>query len=298
MKLTQLKYALAVREAGSISAAARASHVSQPSLSEGLRLLEEELGVKLFERTATGAEPTVEGSRLLDQMKNIETDLKALEEQAEAFSSGDDLSGILRLGIISTVGPYLLPTVLDSLSDAYPDLELQIEEGLTENLLDKVDDHELDGAIIALPWERAESYRTFDLYDEPFMVAVPSDHPLAEQDHVSVEDINIEELFLLDEGHCLRNHSLEICQAPASEIRRTFRGTSLETVRELIAAGWGISLFPALAASNNDRNIEYRPLNDPEVRKISLATRNSSAKTEALQALGDFFSNRVKPALP
>lgn len=291
VSLVRLRYAAAVREWGSMSAAARACEVSQPSLSEGVRQLEEQLGVKLFERTSRGTRVTEEGRELLDQVNEVLTEVDALEEMANAIHLGK-LEGRFRLGVIATVGPYLLPRVLMDLERAHPQLEIEIREGLTEHLLEEVQEHRLDAAVIALPFDIPDDLKTVHAYDETFFAAVPPGDPLEQQESIALDDVDPGDLLLLDEGHCLRDHALEACKTPPSELRRQFRATSLETIREFVRAGWGISLFPALAIRSTDE-VSIRRLDPPTSREIVLVTRRSSARSDSVEEMAQFLGDAV-----
>ncbi len=292
VSFVRLRYAAAVREWGSMSAAARACEVSQPSLSEGVRQLEEELGVKIFERTSRGTRVTEEGRELLDQINEVLTEVDALEEMASAIHLGK-LEGRFRLGVIATVGPYLLPRVLMDLERAHPQLDIEIREGLTEGLLEDVQEHRLDAAVIALPFDIPDDLETVHAYDETFFAAVPPGDPLEDQQSIALNDVDAGDLLLLDEGHCLRDHALEACKAPPSELRRQFRATSLETIREFVRAGWGISLFPSLAVRFNDE-VSIRPLEPPASREIVLVTRRSSARRDSVEEMASFLGDAVE----
>ena len=285
MTLTQLRYALAVREHETMSAAAEACHVSQPSLSAGVKQLEQQLGVTLFERTSRGTRPTEAGEALLDQAARVLAEVDTLEEMAEAHSR-DILEGRLRLGVIATVGPYLLPRILQPLERAYPKLVCEIREGLTDQLLEAIRAHELDAAIIALPWDVGDDLEAIPAYREDFFVGLPPDDPLADQDAIDLDAINSDDLLLLEEGHCLRQHALEACKTPESELRQQFRGTSLETIRQFILAGWGLSLFPALSL-RPDESLVIRPPTTSAFRDIVLVTRKSFPRRESLEELAE-----------
>ncbi|QDG50517.1 hydrogen peroxide-inducible genes activator [Persicimonas caeni] len=291
MTLTQLRYALAVLEHGSISAAARACYVSQPSLSEGLSQLETQLDVMLFERTARGTKPTEEGLVLLEQARRVLAEADTLQELAAASKVGV-LEGTIRLGVIPTIGPYLLPRMLLSLERAFPRLELQIEENLTSVLLEQLRDHRLDMAIVALPYEIGDDLCAIEAYEEPFYVGLPPDDPLADRTAISLDEIDGSDLLLLDEGHCLRDQALEACQTPASALRRQFRGASLETIRQFVLAGWGISLFPELTI-RPDEPLLIRPLEPPAHRDIVVVIRQGYARAESARALADFLGEAI-----
>jgi LysR family hydrogen peroxide-inducible transcriptional activator len=268
-----LKYALAVREHDSMSAAAAACHVSQPSLSQGIKKLEETLGVVLFERGPRGAVPTDTGRVVLQKAARVVRSFQEVEETAEA-AAGRFLDGRLRLGVIQTIGPYLLPDVMPAIEGKWSSLELEIDEGLTDRLLESLCDHELDAVLIALPWEVPEEVELFDCFEEPFYVALPKDDHLVERETVSLDEIDPDDLLLLREGHCLRDHTLEACDIPPEGTRRAFQGASLETIRAFVANGWGVGLFPALAVDERG-DVVFRPPAEPAHRIVSLAVRRS-----------------------
>lgn len=291
MTLTQLRYALAVRDHGSMSAAAQACHVSQPSLSEGIKQLEQQLGLPLFERSARGTRPTQAGEALLEQAGRVLSEADTLADMAEAHAK-DTLEGRFRIGVIATVSPYLLPRILQPIERAYPRLEIEIREGLTDQLLADVRSHDLDAAIIALPWEFNDELTSIEAYREHFYVTLPPGDALAGRERVDIETIDGGDLLLLEEGHCLRQHALEVCKTPESALRQQFQGTSLETIRHFVLAGWGVSLFPALAL-RKDEPLLIRPTATPAFRDIVIATRNSFPRQESLQAMAEFLHAQV-----
>jgi len=291
MKLRQLEYALAVRDQGSISAAADTCEVSQPSLSQGLKNLEEELGVSIFERRPSGTEPTRIGRAVLDRAERVTAEANALRDVA-ASASRDILEGRFRIGVIRTVAPYVLPHVLRPLERAYPGMELEIVEGLTDDLLADVRHRDLDAAIVALPWETPDEMVTFAAFREDFFVVLPPEDPLEEVAEVDIDDLNPRDLLVLDEGHCLRTHALDLCDYSDDQLRGTFRAASLETIREFVAAGWGISLFPATALEREE-DVLIRPCATEAYRDIAVLTRSSFSRKPSLEALAEFLEQEV-----
>ena len=291
VNIRQLEYAVAVRERGSMSDAAEACHISQPSLSQGIRKLEEQLGVELFERHPAGTRPTRAGDALLDQAETILAEVRRLDEMASATASGP-LEGTLRLGVIRTVAPYLLPEILLPLERAYPELELEVVEGLTDDLLAQLDDCRLDAALIALPWPIPESLAVYEAYREEFFALLPEGDPLADEDQIRLHELDPGELLLLEEGHCLRDHALQVCEFPESALRRTLRAASLETIRQFVAAGWGVSLFPATALSADDALV-IRPPVEEAYRDIVAVTRGSFPRRDSIAALAEFLADTV-----
>lgn len=291
MNLRQLEYAVAVRDEGSISGAAEVCHVSQPSLSQGIRKLEEQLQVTLFERKPSGAEPTPAGEPILEKAESILAEVRALEEMASETTL-ETMEGTFRIGVIRTVGPYLLPLVARHLEQKFPDFQLEVVEGLTDNLLEDVFAHDLDAAIIALPWDLPEGTEVHEAYREQFFTVFSEDDPLAEVADVAIDDIDPDEILLLDEGHCLREHALEVCQIPESDLRRRFRGASLETIRQFVMAGWGVSLFPGTALDEDDDLVVRRP-GAEAYRDIVVVTRSSFPRQESIARLAAFLEETV-----
>ena len=294
MTLTQLKYALAVREYETMSRAADACHVSQPSLSQGLKKLEESLGVTLFERNASGATPTPAGEAILDQAEHVMASVHELEETAAAAS--DSLfQREMRLGVIRTLGPYLLPRILPAIEQRYPAFELEVTEGLTDDLLEALDSHDLDAVLLALPWPTSESIAVIECFEEHLFVGMPPDDPLASEDKIQLDTINPDDLLLLDEGHCLRDHTLDACNIEPAGTRKTFRGASLETMRAFVESGWGVGLFPALTLRSGCEMTTRSPASQP-FRTIALAVRRSFPHRRAIRELSDYIAELVGEA--
>jgi LysR family hydrogen peroxide-inducible transcriptional activator len=262
--------------------------VSQPALSKQLATLEARLGTTLFERSNRGVVITPSGERLVAQARRVLAEVDTL--MAFAREEGDGLDGRLRLGVIPTIGPYLLPNALLQLRASHPALHLLLREDLTERLLDRLGDGRLDAAVVALPLPRA-GFATATLYKEQFLLAAPVGHPLAHDDGpVTDADLVGHRLILLEEGHCLRDQALAVCRqagAGAAEIS----GTSLGTVVQMVANGLGVTLLPARAADievRADDPIVLRPFVPPAPqRTVALAWRASSPRGETFVALAD-----------
>jgi LysR family hydrogen peroxide-inducible transcriptional activator len=291
MTLTQLEYALAVREHATMSRAAEACHVSQPSLSQGLKKLEESLGVTLFERSSSGAEPTPAGEAILDRAERVMEAVHRLEETAAA-ASRSLFERDMRLGVIRTLGPYLLPRILPAIERRYPDFDLEVTEGLTDELLGALTAHELDAVLLALPWPISDELAVVECFDEELFVGVPPDDPLAEDDRIRLDAIDPDDLLLLDEGHCLRDHTLEACNVEPAGTRKTFRGASLETMRAFVESGWGVGLFPALTL-RPDCEMTIRPPTSETSRTVALAVRRSFPHRRAIRELADDVAELV-----
>ena len=304
MTLTELKYIVAVAREKHFGKAAEACHVSQPTLSLAIKKLEEELDVKLFERSAAEVAVTPLGQEIVRQAQSV------LEQAAEikeiAKRGKDPLAGAIRLGVIYTIGPYLLPELVREVIASIPQMPLMLQENLTVRLLEMLRTGEIDCAILAEPFPDA-GLAVAPLYDEPFVAAVPANHPLAAKDHVTAEELKNETMLLLGAGHCFRDHVLEVCPEfarfanHADGIRKSFEGSSLETIKHMVAAGMGITLVPRLsvpelrpvgkrALSRQEAPVRYLPVVDahggpPPTRRVVLAWRRSFTRYEAIAAL-------------
>ncbi|HYE49563.1 MAG TPA: hydrogen peroxide-inducible genes activator [Azospirillaceae bacterium] len=283
--LRQLRYLVAVADTLHFGRAAQASHVSQPSLSAQIQQLEEALGITLFERTQRRVLPTPAGEEAVRRARAI---LAAVEDLADsAKAAGRPLAGELRLGVIPTVGPFLLPRALPGLRRSYPDLRLYLREDLTDRLLERLRAGELDACLLALPLDEG-GFACETLYDEPFLVALPPGHPLASREQVREADLAEERLLLLEDGHCFREQALKVCRLGARAERDSVAATSLSTLCEMVAGRIGVTLLPALASTalTAPGQIEVRPFPDPApTRRIGLAWRKASAREDDLRRL-------------
>ena len=249
MTLTELKYIVAVAREKHFGKGADACHVSQPTLSVAIKKLEEELQVKLFERNANEITVTPLGEEIIRQAQSVLEQADNIKEIAKRCK--DPLAGSLRLGVIYTIGPYLLPELVRKIIAATPQMPLMLQENFTVRLLEELRNGDIDCAILAEPFPDS-NLAIAPLYDEPFMAAVPSAHPLAQRASVTAEEMKSETMLLLGNGHCFRDHVLEVCpefarfSSNADGIRRSFEGSSLETILHMVAAGMGITLVPRL----------------------------------------------------
>jgi len=294
MTLTELRYIVAVARERHFGRAAEACFVSQPTLSVAIKKLEAELDVKLFERGASEVSVTPLGEAIVRQAQAVLEQAAAIKEIAKRGK--DPLNGPLRLGIIYTIGPYLLPALVRQVIDKTPQMPLVLQENFTAKLLDMLRAGELDCAIMAEPFPD-HGLAVAPLYDEPFMVAVPSGHPLAQRAHIAADELKQETMLLLGTGHCFRDHVLEVCpeyarfSSDAEGIRKSFEGSSLETIRYMVASGMGITVVPQLAVSAHDRadggvHVAYVPFEAPvPSRRVVLAWRRSFTRYEAIAAL-------------
>lgn len=285
MNIRDLKYLIAVADHNHFGKAAEACFVSQPALSMQIKKLEESLGVVLIERNNKRIFFTDIGKLIVQQARDILYRVETLQEIAN--QSKDPFCGELRLGIIPTLAPYLLPLIIPGLSTLFPKLTLYLIEETTSNLVTKLHEGALDAALLALPIEG--DFSVHPLFDEEFVLAIPKDHPLAKQKMAHISDLENKTLLLLEEGHCLRDQALAVChRANASELK-TFHATSLETLRHMVAAGAGITLIPKLACRAND-GICYLPFSSPApMRTIGLIWRESTAKKILLEHIVDYI---------
>ncbi|HNV08267.1 MAG TPA: DNA-binding transcriptional regulator OxyR [Dokdonella sp.] len=278
MNLRDLRYLVALAEHKHFGRAADSVFVSQPTLSTQIMKLEEELGVSLVERTPRKVLLTEVGQEIVKRAREVLTEIEQIREIARRTL--DPESGSLRLGIFPTLGPYLLPHVVPRIRERYPRLELLLVEEKTEEILRQLREGRLDAAVLALPVHDAHLH-VERLFDEPFVLAVPTDHPLAKRSSISLNQLEDQSLLLLEEGHCLREQALEVCQLAGAAEKGGFRATSLETLRQMVAADVGITLLPMLAvkppipANEHIRLVQFH--RRPPSRHIAMIWRKSSA---------------------
>ena len=294
MTLTELKYIVAVAREKHFGRAAEACFVSQPTLSVAVKKLEEELDVKIFERGASEVSVTPLGEQLVRQAQQVIEQAAALKEMAKLGK--DPLSGPLRLGVIYTIGPYLLPDLVRQAIARVPQMPLMLQENFTAKLLDMLRLGELDCAILAEPFPDT-GLAMAPLYDEPFVAAVPTKHALARRKTLTAEELKAETMLLLGTGHCFRDHVLEVCPeyarfaSPSSlgneGIRKSFEGSSLETIKYMVASGMGVTVVPQLSVpAESQPHIKYIKFSAPApTRRVVLAWRRSFPRYEAIAAL-------------
>ena len=281
MTLQELRYLVALADTGHFGRAARACFVSQPTLSAALKKLEGELDVVLVERTKRRVAFTEPGRVLVAQARVVLEEARRFEELAA--QTREPLAGDFRLGVIPTIGPYLLPHVLRGLRAAFPKLRLLLREAQTAILLGELRSARVDAALLALPVAGDDLARA-PLYDEPFLLALPRGHPLAKKARVRTDALAELPLLLLEEGHCLREQALEVCGRVSSRAREEVAGASLETLRNMVAAGVGVTLLPELAAHGR-RDVEVVRLAPEPTRRVALVWRKIDARAESVQAL-------------
>ncbi len=287
----QLRYLLALAETRHFGRAAKACHVTQSTLSAGMRELEANLGVQLFERTKRQVIPTPLGLEIVEGARAAIDGIKALVEQAQAAQA--PLSGPLRLGVIPTVGPFLLPRVLPLLREAYRDLKLFLREDLSARLLEQLRTGDLDLLIIAYPYD-APGTEAEIFADDEFWLACPRTHPLCAKPVIRSGDIPEDELILLEDGHCLKDHALQAChlEGPGARSRHA-QGTSLSTLVQMVAGGLGVTLLPRIAVGTDiidQAHIALKPLEKGTApRQLAVTWRKTSGRAEEFRMLAAFL---------
>ena len=305
MTLTELKYIVAVARERHFGKAADSCYVSQPTLSVAVKKLEDELEIKLFERSAGEVTVTPLGEQIVQQAQSVLDQAARIREIAK--HGKDPLDGPLNLGVIYTIGPYLLPDLVRQVIARTPQMPLVLQENFTVKLLEMLRAGEIDCAIMAEPFPDA-GLATAALYDEPFVAVVPALHPLAERKSVTSAELKSETMLLLGTGHCFRDHVLEVCpefarfSSNAEGIRKSFEGSSLETIKHMVASGIGVTLVPRLSVpadglkpkargrKDSTQMVRYLPISDgegrePPMRRVVLAWRRSFTRYEAIAAL-------------
>jgi LysR family hydrogen peroxide-inducible transcriptional activator len=292
MTLTELKYIVAVARERHFGHAAEACFVAQPTLSVAIKKLEDELGVVIFERGGSEISVTPLGSQIVAQAERVLEQTATIREIAR--QNKDPLAGQLRLGIIYTVAPYLLPLLVKNMIERVPQMPLVLQENFTTRLLELLRQGELDAAIMALPFSD-HGLVVQPLYDEPFVVAVPRNHPWAKRSEISGEELKNETMLLLGTGHCFRDQVLEVCpemsrfSTSGDGIARTFEGSSLETIRHMVASGIGITVLPQASVPDMkalDGMLRYIPLSEPvPSRRVVIAWRKSFTRSAAIEAV-------------
>ena len=305
MTLTELKYIVAVARERHFGKAADSCYVSQPTLSVAVKKLEDELEIKLFERSAGEVTVTPLGEQIVQQAQSVLDQAARIREIAK--HGKDPLDGPLNLGVIYTIGPYLLPDLVRQVIARTPQMPLVLQENFTVKLLEMLRAGEIDCAIMAEPFPDA-GLATAALYDEPFVAVVPALHPLAERKSVTSAELKSETMLLLGTGHCFRDHVLEVCpefarfSSNAEGIRKSFEGSSLETIKHMVASGIGVTLVPRLSVpadglkpkargrKDTTQMVRYLPISDgegrePPMRRVVLAWRRSFTRYEAIAAL-------------
>ena len=289
--IRQLECALAVAAKQNFSRAAEALFLSQPALSAQIKQLEEQLGVQLFERGRHGALVTAAGRELLARARRVLDEADGLVERA---ATATPFTGELRLGVIPTVAPYLLPELMPAAAAAWPELRLILREDHTDRLVAACEAGELDLLLLALDVELGR-LTELELFDDPFLLAAPEGHPALERKFAREADLAGAELLLLEEGHCLRDHALAVCRMVEPDAQESFRAASLSTLLSMVATGMGITLLPAMARRREApegsgialRPFKKEPGHPLPRRRIGLSWRPTSARASEFEAIGD-----------
>ncbi len=292
MTLTELRYIVAVAREKHFGRASESCFVSQPTLSVAIKKLEDELGVQLFERGNAEISVTPVGQQIVEQAKRVIEESNLIKEIAK--QGKDPLAGTLRTGIIYTIGPYLLPQLVRQVIGDVPQMPLVLQENFTVKLIEQLKQGTIDVAILADPFNDS-GLTSWALYEEPFVVAVPPTHAWANRKSIASSELKDETMLLLGTGHCFRDNVLEVCPEYSrfsagmqqGESQRTFEGSSLETIRHMVASGIGVTVLPWLARGADDSSlINLIPFDAPTPkRRVSLVWRNSYTRMAAIEAL-------------
>jgi LysR family hydrogen peroxide-inducible transcriptional activator len=298
MNLRDLKYLVALADSQHFGQAAERCFVSQPTLSGQIKKLEEELGVMLFERSKRSVETTHAGEAIVAQARQVLEQADALKQLAQSHQ--DPLVGPLRMGVIPTLSPYLMPLILQPLHKQYPQIKLVLSEELTDTLLLRLAKHEIDAALLATSVEDTD-FESIPLFEEPFWLVHPKDHPLSKKTEIIQTDLDNSDLLLLAEGHCFAEQAMEVCHIHERGMRgeqADLRAASLETLLQLVIAGFGSTLLPALAlntVSAKDKGIQARKLQLPDTyRQVALVYRRTFPRRKVLEV----FAKLVIENLP
>lgn len=291
MNISELRYIVALARERHFGRAAASCFVSQPTLSVAVKKLEEELGVALFERASHEVRITDAGARVVEKAQQA---LEAIESvRQEALCDGDQLAGPLRIGAIFTIGPYLYPDLIVNLRDSAPQMPLLVEENYTAVLTEKLKNGELDVIIISLPYDEP-NILTLPLYNEPFVILLPASHPLTRRKTLKSKNLEEETILMLGAGHCFRDQVIEACPACAPRdggAVYTAEGSSLETIRHMVASGMGITVLPCTAAGADrysQRLLEIRRFAGPVPgRVVALAWRASFTRPQVIDVVRD-----------
>jgi len=292
MNLRDLKYLVALADHKHFGRAAAACYVSQPTLSTQIRKLEDELGVPLVERAPRKVMLTPAGREAAERARRIVAEVEQMKEAARR--SQDPEAGTVRLGIFPTLAPYLLPHVVPRVRARFPQLELLLVEEKSDELLSRLRDGKLDAAVLALPVHDEQLHAEF-LFEEPFVLAVPENHPLAKRQALTLDELADQRLLLLEDGHCLREQALDVCRLSGAHEKTEFRATSLETLRQMVAANVGVTLLPTLAVkppvARSDNIHLLRFTDSHPSRSIAMVWRRSSAMAGFLDRLAQVFGD-------
>ncbi|MBM5782350.1 MAG: LysR family transcriptional regulator [Pelagibacterales bacterium] len=290
MNIRDLKYIVAVAKEQNFNEAARKVFVSQPTLSMQIKKLEDELGVQIFERLNKNFLITKAGKEILKKAELILREAEEIKNIAKNFK--DPFSGEFRIGAFPTLASYYFPQIVGTISKNFPDLKILLVEEKTEILLQKLKNGEIDAAFIAMPINQDELEGT-KIFSEEFLLALPNNHILAKKKKVSNKELKDVEMMLLEEGHCLRNQALKACSMLGSFEKQDFRATSLETLRQMVANGSGITLMPEIAVRKDDQ-ITYVKIDNAPKRIIGLYWRDASSRKELMKKIVSLLLMKYK----
>jgi len=297
--IKQLRYICAVAEHRHFSKAAEASHVTQSTLSAAIQELESQLGVVIFERSKKNVLITPLGERLVHQARIILGDVEDFVGLAK--SHDEVLAGEIRLGVIPTIGPFLLPRMLAKLRKEFPKLKLFLKEDLSAHLFQQLQQGQLDLLILALPYPLPEM-ETISLFKDEFLLCLPPGHSLEKLNQVKQQQLKGEKLLLLEEGHCLRDHALEACKLNTGEADLVYQGTSLHTLVQMVANGLGVTLLPAMSIGGDVLGETYLPIkhfsNENVSREIGMAWRKSDPRRADYLRLAEFIKENAHVEVP
>ncbi len=293
--LKQLKYLCAVAEHQHFGHAAKACYVSQSTLSAGIQELEDTLGVSLVERNNRNVLLTTLGVDVVERAHSILVDTEDLVAMCAA--AGEPFSGKMRLGVIPTIAPFLLPRLLRKLRTDHPEFKLFIREDLSQPLVDALHAGELDILLLALPFP-AENVDVMPLMEDHFLLATPEQHPLATRPQLQTSDLKGEGLLLLEDGHCLRDHALEACRLRDNQVSMPYQATSLSTIVQMVANGIGVTLLPKMAVDAGitlGTDLQLRPFEQTGVaRQIGLMWRKKTPRQTEFRMLGEFVKGAAQ----
>ena len=295
MTLQDLRYVVALADQGHFGRAAAACDIGQSTLSTQIKKLERQLGVTLFERTTQSVSVTAVGAEIAGRARQVLADVEAIAGIGQTISG--PLSGRFSLGVIPTLGPYLLPWLVPALKEAYPELRLAVREDLTAPLLERLASHRIDAALVALPVPD-DRLETLPLFDEPFWFAEPKGRKPTVATVMTQEDLLGQRLLLLTEGHCLRDQALAICGTSDRDAEGDFRATSLETIFQMVATGLGSTLLPAMACTEaRARSVTTRRLEAGVGRRIGLTWRRSYPRVRDIHLLAKTLQDHLPPSV-
>ncbi|MCL9780428.1 DNA-binding transcriptional regulator OxyR [Vibrio sp. S4M6] len=289
MNIRDFEYLVALAEHKHFRKAAEACFVSQPTLSGQIRKLEDEIGTPLLERSSRRVLFTDSGLQLIEQAKKILREVKVFKEMANEQTG--EMSGPMNIGFIPTVGPYILPKIIPAIKDEFNELELFLHEAQTSQLVQQLEDGKLDCLVLASV-EETEPFKEIEIYEEPMSIAVPCEHEWAKRPEIDMHELNGKTVLALGDGHCLRDQALGFCFAAGAKDDERFKATSLETLRNMVAAGAGITLLPELslpAEKFKDGVCYVKAVNPVPTRSIVLAYRPGSPLKTRFEQLAKFI---------